>query len=157
MRDGDGAIAAYQHAIESAPQFAEAHSRLGNILHARGRREEARACFRQAADSAPDSTLGRLNAVKLLLDDERPDEAETILRQIVADDPSSSEAWRLLGNGLRKIRAVRRGSRVPGTGDCARSPPGRGVPRPRAGQANDRGGSSADWADADAAARRGRH
>ncbi len=102
VRDGDGAIAAYQHAIEYAPQFAEAHSRLGNILHARGRRAEARACFRQAADSAPDSTLGRLNAVKLLLDDERPDEAETILRQIVADDPSSSEAWRLLGNGLRE-------------------------------------------------------
>jgi tetratricopeptide (TPR) repeat protein len=102
QRQATAAIAAYGRAIECAPKLAVAHSRLGNLLHAQGRREEALLCFHAAAAAVPDTTLGRLNEAKLLLEDEKPDTAETLLRQIIQADPSSSEAWRLLGNSQRE-------------------------------------------------------
>lgn len=101
-RRPNAAIAAYRKAIENAPELAEAQSRLGNLLHARGHREEALECFRRAADARPNATLGQLNKVKLLIEEDKAADAEVLLRQIVETDRTSSEAWRLLGNIYRE-------------------------------------------------------
>lgn len=102
QRRPHAAIEAYQRAIALSPKLAEAHSRLGNLLHAQGRRDEALDCFRRASAAAPETTLGRLNRVKLLLEGDKPAEAEALLQHIVKDSPKSSEAWRLLGNLQRE-------------------------------------------------------
>ena len=102
QRQAHTAIESYRRAVALAPDLTEAHSRLGNLLHAQGRREEALASFRCAAEASPETTLGRLNQVKLLIEAEDLGGAEAVLRRLLADDPNSSEAWRLLGNCLRE-------------------------------------------------------
>lgn len=96
-RQPEAAIAAYRKAIQHAPNLVEAHDRLGNLLHARGAREEALACFRRVHEIAPGSTLGRLAEVKTRMEERQGAGVEELLRGIVAADPKSSEAWRLLG------------------------------------------------------------
>ena len=94
------AIAAYERAIALAPGLAEAHGRLGNLLHAQGRRDEALACFRRVTEIAPDSPDGRVARAKILLEEGRTFEAEAVLRRLVAAPRPSGEAWRLLGSCL---------------------------------------------------------
>ena len=47
----DEAVAAYRQAIRIKPDYAEAHSNLGNALKERGNLDEAVAAYRQAIAS----------------------------------------------------------------------------------------------------------
>jgi tetratricopeptide (TPR) repeat protein len=88
------ALAAYQFAAGAEP---EARSRMGHLLAGLGRWPEAVAAFRTAGAEGT-STERRLDAARALLFDEREDEAADALRGIVADDPRSADAWRMLAH-----------------------------------------------------------
>jgi tetratricopeptide (TPR) repeat protein len=91
------AIAALRQAVALDATLADAHARLGDLLEQHhGPGPEATACFRAAAAAAPDTTLGRLSHAKVLIAEQRRDEAETCLRQAIALDPASGPTlWRL--------------------------------------------------------------
>ena len=44
----DEAVACYRRALELKPDYAEAHSNLGNALKDQGKLDEAVACYRRA-------------------------------------------------------------------------------------------------------------
>lgn len=102
QRRFDDAAQSYRRAIAAQPAFIEALSRYGNLLHGLGQREAAMECFRRAFAAAPTSTAGRMNRVKLLLEEENGPDAERVLGTILAAEPGNSEALRLLGNLLRE-------------------------------------------------------
>jgi Flp pilus assembly protein TadD len=58
------AMAAYRQAVRLTPEWAEGHGRLAELLEATGDVEGAVESFRRAA--APETTAGRLNAVRAL-------------------------------------------------------------------------------------------
>ncbi len=99
-RSGDlaGALTAHRRALEFAPvgRRTEVHGRVGDLLLALGRPEEAAAAYEGAREASPGTTAGRLAGAKatLLL---RPRGAEEQLRDLLARDPSSAEAHLVLG------------------------------------------------------------
>jgi tetratricopeptide (TPR) repeat protein len=93
------AIAAYRRATELLPSLTEAAYRAGNLLETLGNRAEAIACFRRAASSGKTS-LGRLGAARALLAENRDADAERVLRQTLALDPTNAVANDLLGTVL---------------------------------------------------------
>jgi tetratricopeptide (TPR) repeat protein len=87
------AIAALRQAVALDATLADAHARLGDLLEQHhGPGPEAIACFRAAAAAAPGTTLGRLSHAKVLIAEQRRDEAEACLRQAIALDPASGPA-----------------------------------------------------------------
>jgi tetratricopeptide (TPR) repeat protein len=94
------AIDAYRRAAELQPSLTEAQYRAGGLLELNGRRAEAIACFRRAATSGRKSGLGRLAAARALLAEGRDPEAERILRQVLALDPTNAVAADMLGTVL---------------------------------------------------------
>ena len=58
------AMAAYRRAVELAPELAEAHAALGELLDLADDDEEAAQCFRRAAAADPDTVAGRLSLAK---------------------------------------------------------------------------------------------
>ena len=98
--DAASAIAAYHRATELLPSLAEAWFRAGALVFTLGHREQAIACFRRAASAAGRTGFGRLGAARALLAEERDADAERVLRQALALDPSNPMALDLLGNLL---------------------------------------------------------
>jgi tetratricopeptide (TPR) repeat protein len=96
------AISALRAAIRLDPDHLPALARLADLRGARGARAEAMALRRRVAALAPDSLAGRLCRAKVLIEDGRPDDAETVLRQAIALFPSSGEAKRQLTRILRQ-------------------------------------------------------
>ena len=103
MGDVAGAIVAYYRATESDPALTEAWFRAGAMVHTLGHLDEAIACFRQAESVGGNSRFGRLGRARGLLTEDRHHEAEQVLRQMVADDPTSAMAHDLLGNLLSEF------------------------------------------------------
>ncbi len=95
----DAALAAYRRASDVLPSLADARYRAGDLLYSLGHAAEAIAAFRRAAASAPRTTPGRIAAAKALLAEDRDEEAEKILRQVLAVDGNAT-ALDLLGNLL---------------------------------------------------------
>ena len=100
LGDYRGAILAYDRATELLPSLAEAWFRAGALVYMMGHREEAIGCFRRAATAGRKSRFGRLGAARALLTEDRNEEAERVLRQTVALDPTNAMAYDLLGNLL---------------------------------------------------------
>ena len=96
------AIAGFRTALSHAPGLAEAHCRLGGLLHASGQRVAALASLSEAHRLQPRTTLGRLCLAKTLLIEGKARAAESCLRTIVGADDRNAEAHRLLGNTLRE-------------------------------------------------------
>jgi tetratricopeptide (TPR) repeat protein len=82
--DVSGAILDYEAAIMFAPDFAEAHSNLGNLYLQSGRPDDALRAFSTAIRAKPDLAPVYCNLATVLIDLERCDEAiaasETALR-----------------------------------------------------------------------------
>jgi len=57
--DGAAAISSFRHALQIAPQWAEAHYQLGRALLQAGRREEAMEEFRAAVKYDPEHVAAR--------------------------------------------------------------------------------------------------
>ena len=103
MGDIRGAIVAYDRATQLLPSLTEAWFRAGALVETLGHRDEAIGCFRRAAASGPKTSFGRLGKARALLIEDRNHEAEQVLRQTLARDPSNAMAHDLLGNLLSEL------------------------------------------------------
>jgi tetratricopeptide (TPR) repeat protein len=103
LGDLRGAIFAYNRATELLPSLTEAWFRAGALVFTFGHRKEAIGCFLRAAATGRKSRFGRLGAARALLTEERNEEAERLLRQTLAADPTNAMAHDLLGNLLAEF------------------------------------------------------
>src|SRR5271166_1358985 len=93
-----GAIAAYDRATQLLPSLTEAWFRAGALAYTLGHRNEAIGCFRRAAAAGDRNSFGRLGKARVLLIEDRNQEAEQALRETLAADPRNAMAYDLLGN-----------------------------------------------------------
>jgi tetratricopeptide (TPR) repeat protein len=91
---------------------ASAHTHLGNLLVAMGRPQEACEAFSAALSLDPTLALARFGLAVALIDEDRRDEAERLLRQLANDEPEFARARHLVD--LPR----------PGTEDAAQENPG---------------------------------
>jgi tetratricopeptide (TPR) repeat protein len=94
---------AYDRATELEPSLTEAWFRAGALVYTLGHRNEAIGCFRRAAATGPKTRFGRLGRARALLTEDRDQEAEEALRQVLAQDPTDAMAYDLLGNLLSEL------------------------------------------------------
>ena len=90
------AVACWEKALESAPDYAYAYDGLGTVAVQRGEYEEAVACFRKSLALRPNAPKTRLDLAKALIKRGRLDEAAETLERHVELDPSSAEGQVLL-------------------------------------------------------------
>ncbi len=76
--------------------------RLANSSILADEDEEAARCFRRAAAAEPDAVAGRLNLAKACMLETNFSEAETQLRQALADEPQNDELMKYLGDVLAR-------------------------------------------------------
>jgi tetratricopeptide (TPR) repeat protein len=98
-----GAIAAYDRATKLHPSLTEAWFRAGALVYTLGHREEAIGCFRRAAVTGNRTSFGRLGKARALLIEDRNQEAEQVLREMLVADPRNAMAYDLLGNLLSDL------------------------------------------------------
>ncbi len=77
---------AYLQALQVGPD-ADVYSSLGAVYEAQKRPREAETAYRQALARASDHTRARLNLGNLLRKEQRFDEAESLLLEVLANDP----------------------------------------------------------------------
>jgi predicted TPR repeat methyltransferase len=94
-------MAAFRQAIAIRPDYAEAHSNLGNVLKDKGHLDEALAAFRQATAFNPNFPEAHYNLGNVLKDKGQLDEAIAAFRQAIAVRPNYPEAHSNLGNALK--------------------------------------------------------
>ncbi|MFZ0284263.1 MAG: sulfotransferase [Terriglobales bacterium] len=98
-----GALAAYDRATKLLPSLTEAWFRAGALIYTAGHREEAIACFRRAAVTGGRSSFGRLGNARALVIEDRNQEAEQVLREMLVADPKNAMAYDLLGSVLSEL------------------------------------------------------
>ena len=91
----------YAQAIALKPDYAEAHTNLGNTLKELGRSKEAEASFRQALALQPDFAEAHFNLGITLKELGRLDEVEANLRQATILKPDFVKAYDHLGDLLQ--------------------------------------------------------
>jgi len=97
------ALAAYDRATNLRPSLTEAWFRAGALVYTLGHREAAIGCFRRAAVTGGRSSFGRLGNARALVIEDRNQEAEPILRELLVADPENAMAYDLLGSVLSEI------------------------------------------------------
>ena len=97
---GKDSLPALRKAAELLPGDAVAHYNLGNILHERGRLNEAEASYRRALQIEPDGADMHTNLGKTLQDMGRIEEAEASYRRALQIKPDHAEAHNNLGETL---------------------------------------------------------
>ncbi len=102
---GDIALAekALRRAIEIAPDFAPAHTNLGNVLREQGRLDEAVAATEAASELAPADPMNYANLAALYEQIQRPDRAEVALRAALERAPGEPTLLDALGRNLLKL------------------------------------------------------
>jgi tetratricopeptide (TPR) repeat protein len=103
LGDIGGAIVAYDRATKLLPSLTEAWFRAGALVFELGHRDEAIGCFRRAAATGGKTSFGRLGEARALVAEDRNQEAEQVLRQMLARDPRNAMAHDLLGNLLSEF------------------------------------------------------
>lgn len=94
------AISAYDRATRLLPSLTEAWFRAGALVYELGHRDEAIGCFRRAAATGGKTRFGRLGKVRALVIEDRNQEAEQVLREMMVADPTNAMAYDLLGSLL---------------------------------------------------------
>jgi tetratricopeptide (TPR) repeat protein len=103
LGDIGGALAAYDRATQLLPSLTEAWFRAGALLYTLGHLGEAIGCFRRAAATGGRSSFGRLGQARALVIEDRNQEAEQVLREMLVADPRSAMAYDLLGTVLSEL------------------------------------------------------
>ncbi len=88
---------AYREVLKLAPDLAEAHANLGQVLDRCGQPEQAEASYRQAIRLAPANPRPYINLGVLLLAQKRHAEAEAAFTAAIGLPPAQPEAWTNLG------------------------------------------------------------
>lgn len=91
-RDADGAIKAYEKAIEAEPARLDARINLGRLLHESGKLARAERAYRDALDVADDDPTVLYNLAVLLEDLGRSAEALDTYRAALRAEPSLGDA-----------------------------------------------------------------
>ena len=86
-----------RQAIQTAPEFAEAHANLGLLLDRQGSSADAETYYRQSIQLNPSLSESHLNLGVLLAKYKRFNEAESAYRQAILHKPHSPAAWSNLG------------------------------------------------------------
>jgi tetratricopeptide (TPR) repeat protein len=103
LGDIRGALTAYDRATKLLPSLTEAWFRAGALVYTLGHRNEAIGCFRRAAVTGGRSSFGRLGKARALVIEDRNQEAEQILREMLVADPTNAMAYDSLGNALSEL------------------------------------------------------
>jgi tetratricopeptide (TPR) repeat protein len=98
-----GALAAYDRATQLLPSLTEAWFRAGALVYTVGHLSEAIGCFRRAAATGGRSSFGRLGEGRALVIEDRNQEAEQVLREMLVADPRNAMAYDLLGSVLSEL------------------------------------------------------
>ena len=86
--------------MELWPDYAEAHSNLGNALKEQGKPDDAVACYRRALELNPDFA-GAEQPGNVLKDQGKLDEAVACCRRALELEPDFAEAHYHLGSALK--------------------------------------------------------
>ena len=103
LGDIGGSLTAYDRATQLLPSLTEAWFRAGALVYTASHHAEAIGCFRRAAASGGRSNFGRLGQARALLIENRNQEAEQVLREMLVADPRNAMAYELLGNLLSEF------------------------------------------------------
>jgi tetratricopeptide (TPR) repeat protein len=103
LGDMAGAIGAYDRATRLLPSLTEAWFRAGALVYILGHRDQAIACFRRAAATGGRTAFGGLGMARALLMENRNQEAEQVLRDMLVAEPRNAMAYDLLGNLLSEV------------------------------------------------------
>src|SRR5580693_776873 len=103
LGDIGGALAAYDRATRLLPSLTEAWFRAGALVYTLGHVGEAIGCFRRAAATGGKTSFGRLGKARALLIEDRNQEAEQVLREMLVADPTNAMAYDLLGSVLSEL------------------------------------------------------
>jgi tetratricopeptide (TPR) repeat protein len=98
-----GALAAYDSATKLLPSLTEAWFRAGALVYTLGHVGEAIGCFRRAAATGGRTSFGRLGKARALLIEDRNQQAEQVLREMLVADPRNAMAYDLLGSALSEL------------------------------------------------------
>ncbi|HZT19522.1 MAG TPA: tetratricopeptide repeat protein, partial [Dongiaceae bacterium] len=97
------AEALYRRALALAPDLAEAHNNLGNVLTYLGRGEEAAGCYRQALRHKPGLVDAHNNLGAWLAQRDLPEAAAHHFREVLKAEPAHAEAQLNLAKLLVKL------------------------------------------------------
>jgi len=98
-----GALTAYDRATKLLPSLTEAWFRAGALVYTLGHVGEAIGCFRRAAATGSRTSFGRLGKARALVIEDRNQEAEKVLREMLVADPTNAMAYDLLGSALSEL------------------------------------------------------
>lgn len=100
--DLDAAESSLRRAIDAAPGRSEYHRELGDLLHRKGRPDDAIRELERSIALAPASAAARLALASVMLDRGDAAAAERHARSAVALDPDDSAAWAYVGAALSR-------------------------------------------------------
>lgn len=80
-------------ALARKPNFADAHSNLGNVFREMGRVDEAEKSYRKALEVNPTFTMAHYNLGNILMNQKRFDEASQSFDRAIATNPRLAEAY----------------------------------------------------------------
>jgi tetratricopeptide (TPR) repeat protein len=103
LGDIGGALTAYDSATKLLPSLTEAWFRAGALVYTLGHVGEAIGCFRRAAATGGRTSFGRLGKARALVIEDRNQEAEQVLREMLVADPWNAMAYDLLGSLLSEL------------------------------------------------------
>jgi tetratricopeptide (TPR) repeat protein len=103
LGDIGGALTAYDSATKLLPSLTEAWFRAGALVYTLGHVGEAIGRFRRAAATGGRTSFGRLGKARALVIEDRNQEAEQVLREMLVADPWNAMAYDLLGSVLSEL------------------------------------------------------
>ena len=92
-----------RQAIVLAPEFAQAHSNLGNALEDQGHLDAALKAYDEAASLNPGFVEAHTNCANVLRKLGRREEATAVCERIIKQRPDSAEPYFSLGNILKEL------------------------------------------------------
>ncbi len=96
LKDMDGAISAFEKAVELDPDRSATYSELGSVRLVTGDKEKAEAAFRKAIEIDPKSASAHLSLANFLWATGRMPEAEQEMRAALAAEPQNATANRAM-------------------------------------------------------------